>query len=349
MTRRTLRHTDDLVSAGLAQETDRAALDAVAQRYSVAITPAMAGLIDPADAHDPIALQFVPDARELTDAPGETADPIGDTTHSPVEGIVHRYPDRALLKIVHACPVYCRFCFRRETVGPGGEFLTGEKLDAAFDYIARTKQLWEIIITGGDPFILAPRRLREITERLAAIDHVKVIRWHSRVPLVEPERVRDDFVQALRAPGKAVWIAVHSNHAREFSDAGRTALARLADAGFPLVGQTVLLRGVNDNAAALDALFRTMVENRIKPYYLHQGDYAPGTSHWRVPLTKGQALMRALRGRLSGLGHPTYILDIPGGAGKVPVGPAYATAHGDRWSLEDPKGCMHAYPPEDTR
>ena len=343
MTRRTLRHISELIEAGLVDETQRAALDQVAQRYSIAVTPAMAELIDPTDPHDPIALQFIPDARELIETPGETEDPIGDTTHSPVEGIVHRYPDRALLKIVHACPVYCRFCFRRETVGPGGEFLTGEKLDAAFDYIARTKQLWEIIITGGDPFILAPRRIREINERLSAIDHVKIIRWHTRVPLVEPERISDEFVDALRATHKTVWVAIHSNHAREFSEAGRAALAKLAQAGIPLIGQTVLLRGVNHDAVILDALFRTMIENRIKPYYLHQGDYAPGTSHWRTTIEESQTLMRNLRGKLSGIAQPTLILDIPGGAGKVPVGPQYL----HNGQVEDPNGQLHPYPPRE--
>lgn len=343
MTRRTLRHTSDLIEAGLVDESQRAALDQVAQRYSVALTPAMADLIDPTDPNDPIALQFIPDARELIETPGETKDPIGDETHSPIEGIVHRYPDRALLKIVHACPVYCRFCFRRETVGPGGEFLTGEKLDAAFDYIARTKQLWEIIITGGDPFILAPRRIREINERLSAIDHVKIIRWHTRVPLVEPERITDEFVEALRSTQKTVWVAVHSNHAREFSDAGRAALAKLSQAGIPLIGQTVLLRGVNNDATILDALFRTMIENRIKPYYLHQGDYAPGTSHWRTTIEESQNLMRDLRGKLSGIAQPTLILDIPGGAGKVPVGPHYLASQ----QVEDPMGHNHPYPPHE--
>ncbi len=347
MTGRTLRTNDELIAAGFVAPEHKAALDAVAQRYSVAITPAMADLIDPSDPNDPIARQFVPDARELIETPGETADPIGDATHSPVEGIVHRYPDRALLKIVHACPVYCRFCFRRETVGPGGEFLSGEKLDAAFDYIAQTKALWEIILTGGDPFILSPRRIRDITARLAAIDHVKVIRWHTRVPLVEPDRVTTELVEALKANGKAVWISLHTNHPREFSEAGRAAIARLADAGLPLVGQTVLLRGVNDEAATLDALFRTMVENRIKPYYLHQGDYAPGTAHLRTTLDEGQALMRALRYRLSGLAQPTYVLDIPEGFGKVPVGPAYASPANGSWTIDDPNGQRHPWPPRD--
>lgn len=341
MTRRTLRQTTDLIEAGLVHETQRAILDQVAQRYSVAITPTMADLIDPTDPQDPIALQFIPDARELIETPGETVDPIGDTTHSPVEGIVHRYPDRALLKIVHACPVYCRFCFRREVVGPGGEFLTGEKLDAAFDYIARTKQLWEIIITGGDPFVLAPRRIREITDRLSAIDHVKIIRWHTRVPLVEPERIDDEFVGALHTADKTVWVAIHSNHVREFTAAGRAALSKLAQAGIPLIGQTVLLRGVNDDSAVLESLFRTMIENRIKPYYLHQGDYAPGTSHWRTTIAESQALMRDLRGKVSGIAQPTLILDIPGGSGKVPVGPHYLSDG----QVEDPGGEHHPYPP----
>ena len=343
MIRKTLRQLDDLQDAGLINDSARVALERVTQLYSIAITPTMADLIDPTDPHDPIARQFIPDTRELITAPGETKDPIGDETHSPVEGIVHRYADRALLKIVHACPVYCRFCFRRETVGPGGEFLTGEKLDAAFDYIARTKTLWEIILTGGDPFIMAPRRIKDITQRLAAIDHVKVIRWHTRVPLVEPERIHDEFVDALQVDDKAVWVSIHSNHAREFSQAGRYALAKLARAGLPLIGQTVLLRGINDDADTLETLFRTMVENRIKPYYLHQGDYAPGTSHWRTDTATGQDLMRRLRGRLSGLAHPTYVLDIPGGAGKVPIGPRYF----GEGTIEDPQGVIHPYPPKE--
>jgi lysine 2,3-aminomutase len=342
MTDKTLRQIDELHAAGLIHKKDLAALERVAERYSVAITSAMTELIDPNDPLDPMALQFVPDARELIETEGESADPIGDETHSPVAGIVHRYADRALLKLVHACPVYCRFCFRRETVGAGGEFLSGEKLEAALSYIARTPALWEIIITGGDPFILSPRRIKEITTRLSAIDHVKIIRWHTRVPLVEPERMTDECVAALKSATKTVWISIHTNHPREFSEAGCRALGRLADAGLPLIGQSVLLRGINDEAETLIALFRTMVENRIKPYYLHQGDYAPGTSHFRTDLADGERLMRNLRGRLSGLAQPTYVLDIPGGAGKVPIGPTYR--HGNL--IEDPQGALHPYPPK---
>ncbi|KPH80878.1 lysine-2,3-aminomutase-like protein [Bosea vaviloviae] len=343
-----LRSIDALVAHGLIAPDRRAALDAVAARYAVAVTPAMAALIDPADPTDPIARQFIPDPAELVTLPQELADPIGDEPHSPVEGVVHRYPDRALLKLVHACPVYCRFCFRREMVGPGGDALTGEKLDAALAYLAEHPEIWEVIMTGGDPLILSARRMREIARRLSAISHIKVARWHTRVPIVDPDRITPDFARALRVPGKASYIAVHANHPREFSAAARAALARLADAGHVLISQSVLLRGVNADVATLSALMRAFVENRVKPYYLHHPDLAPGTAQFRLSLEEGQALIKSLRGHLSGLCQPTYILDIPGGAGKIPVGPAFLSAcemPGAEAFAEDRHGEQHRYPP----
>ncbi len=343
-----LRSIDALIARGLADPAEHAALEAVAARYAVAVTPAMADLIDPADPADPIARQFIPRPEELETRPEERADPIGDDAHSPVEGVVHRYPDRALLKLVHACPVYCRFCFRREMVGPGGDALTGAKLDAALAYLAAHPAIWEVIMTGGDPLILSPRRLRDITARLAAISHIKIARWHTRVPMVQPERVTPDFARALRVPGKASYIAIHANHPREFTDAARIALATLADAGHVLISQSVLLKGVNADLATLSALMRAFVENRVKPYYLHHPDLAPGTGHFRLSLEEGQALVKSLRGHLSGLCQPTYILDIPGGAGKVPVGPSFLSGcetPGFEALVEDRQGAMHAYPP----
>lgn len=343
-----LRSIDALIDAGLAAAEQRAALDQVAARYAVSVTPAMAELIDPADPADPIARQFVPDPAELVTLPQELADPIGDEAHSPVEGVVHRYPDRALLKLVHACPVYCRFCFRREMVGPGGDALTGERLDAALAYLASRPEIWEVIMTGGDPFILSARRVRDVARRLAAIPHIKVARWHTRVPMVDPGRITEDYARALRIPGKASYIAIHANHPREFTDAARTALARLADAGHVLVSQSVLLKGVNADVATLGALMRAFVENRVKPYYLHHPDLAPGTSHFRLTLEEGQALVKSLRGHLSGLCQPTYILDIPGGAGKIPVGPAFLSGcetPGVQAVAEDRSGGRHLYPP----
>jgi lysine 2,3-aminomutase len=340
----TLRTPAALADAGLIAADTVEELKAVAARYAIAITPGMAELIDPADPNDPIARQFLPDPRELETRQEENADPIGDHAHSPVEGIVHRYPDRALLKLTYTCAVYCRFCFRREMVGPGGEpALSAEALDKALAYIAATPALWEVVITGGDPLILSPRRLRDVMARLSQIAHVKVVRFHTRIPVVDPALVTDELVQALKSPTQAVYVAIHANHAREFTPAARAACARLAEAGLPLLGQTVLLRGVNDDAATLADLMRIMVETRIRTYYLHHHDLAPGTSHLRTTLAEGQALMKALRGTASGLCQPTYVLDIPGGHGKVPVGPSYLRQDGTQ--VEDPKGGLHAYAP----
>jgi lysine 2,3-aminomutase len=341
--RRTLRSVTGLRQAGLAGTADPDALEQVAARYAVAITPAMLELIDPADATDPIARQFVPDARELQPLPEERADPLDEARLSPVSGIVHRYPDRALLKLTHVCPVYCRFCFRREVVGPGGpQALSGKALDAALAYIVATPAIWEVILTGGDPFMLSARRIAEVTRRLGAIDHVKVLRWHTRVPVAEPERVTADLVVALKSSAKTVYVALHANHARELTEPARAACARLADAGIPMLSQTVLLKGINDDAEILADLMRAFVEARVKPYYLHHLDAAPGTSHFRTTIAEGQRLMRALRGRLSGLAQPTYVLDIPGGHGKVPVGPQYLSDDGH--SITDPSGAAHDYP-----
>ncbi|MCL4766266.1 MAG: lysine-2,3-aminomutase-like protein [Hyphomicrobiaceae bacterium] len=335
-----------LAAAGLIPPDELGRLEAVAARYAVSITPAMAELIDPADPADPIARQFVPDARELVTAPGESADPIGDTRHSPVPGLVHRYPDRVLLKVVGMCPVYCRFCFRREMVGPEqGAPLSEAEQSAALAYVRERPEVWEVILTGGDPFVLSPRRIAEITSALSAIPHVQVLRWHTRVPVVDPQRVSDELVAALRSTAQAVWVAVHANHPRELTPAARGACARLVDAGIPLVSQSVLLRGVNDDPDTLGALMRAFVACRIKPYYLHHGDLAPGTSHLRTTIAEGQQIVRRLRGRLSGLCQPTYVLDIPGGAGKVPIGHCHvhpSEAPGD-YCLEASDGGRHSY------
>ena len=337
---KTLRSIADLKAAGLVRASTAGGLDAVAARYAVAITPELVRLIDRDAPADPIARQFVPHRGELETRPGEVADPLEEARLSPVPGVVHRYADRVLLKLTHVCPVYCRFCFRREVVGPGGpQPLTGAALDAAIAYVAGTPRIWEVILTGGDPFMLSPRRMAEVTQRLAGIPHVKVLRWHTRVPAVDPSRVSAELVAALAAPGKAVIVALHVNHARELTEAARAACAALIDAGIPMLSQSVLLKGVNDDAETLAALMRAFVEARVKPYYLHQLDPAPGTDRFRVSIAEGQALMRALRGRLSGVAQPTYVLDLPGGHGKVPIGPPYLNAEAS--SITDPSGNEH--------
>jgi lysine 2,3-aminomutase len=352
----TLRQPADLIERGLAKATDLADLERVAARYAIAVTPEIAGLIDTENPDDPIARQFIPSALELAETPGENADPIGDDAHSPVAGIVHRYPDRVLFKLVHVCAVYCRFCFRREMVGPGkATALSETAYRDALDYIRGHSEIWEVILTGGDPLMLSARRLSEIMADLAGIDHVKIVRIHTRVPVAAPARIDGDMIRALRVDGATTWIAVHANHPRELSGKARAACGQLADAGIPLVSQTVLLRGVNDDAATLEALMRAFVENRIKPYYLHHGDLAPGTAHLRTTIAEGQELMRRLRGRVSGLCQPEYVLDVPGGHGKAPIGPTYlshASSTGCDLSSEaqyrivDYCGDVHLYPPK---
>jgi lysine 2,3-aminomutase len=345
----TLRE-EGLVSAGLVDASRLEEIRRVAGKFAVALTADVAALIDPANSADPIAAQFVPNVAELEIARDERTDPIGDARWSPIPGIVHRYPDRVLLKPTLLCPVYCRFCFRREVVGKRPAMLDQSALASAFDYIRRRPEIWEVIITGGDPFVLAPRRLAEIVHTLDRIPHVAVIRFHTRVPVVDPSRVKPALVRALAAE-KAVYVVVHANHPRELTQAAKEALTRLTRAGIPLLSQTVLLRGVNDDAAVLEALFRGLVAMRVKPYYLHHADLAPGTAHFRTGIAAGQQLVRSLRGRISGLCQPTYVLDIPGGYGKVPIASCAVSMAGEAggWNVEDGAGVQHSYPadPED--
>jgi len=353
MADKTLRTASALAEAELISSDRIAQLQSIAAQYAIAISPAIVDLIDPSDQHDPIARQFVPDPAERVVSPHERADPIGDDAHSPVDGLVHRYADRVLLKLVYVCPVYCRFCFRREMVGPRGRrALSAEAIAAAYAYIRAHPEIWEVILTGGDPLVLSPRRLRAVARDLAAIEHVKVLRVHTRVPIASPARVTRDLVRALKVQGKAAYVVLHANHPRELTSEALAACARFIDAGIPMLSQTVLLRGVNDDAETLGKLMRRLVEGRIKPYYLHHADLAPGTAHLRTTIADGQALMRQLRGHHSGLCQPAYVLDIPGGSGKVPIGPQYLAAEPDesagpvRYQIEDVSGVRHTYPPE---
>ena len=321
------------------------ALAEVARRYAVAITPAMDALVAPGAPDDPIARQFRPDVRELEGTPEERADPIGDARFSPVPGLVHRYPDRVLLKLVSACPVYCRFCFRRESVGPGAEApLRGERLEAALAYIEARPAIWEVVLTGGDPFVLAPARIEEVTRRLAALAHVKILRWHTRVPVVEPQRITPALVAALKVQGATTWVAVHANHPRELTPEARRAIGHLVDAGIPVVSQSVLLAGVNDDAATLEALMRAFVETRVKPYYLHHPDLAPGTAHFRLPIAEGQALVRALHANASGLCQTSYVLDAPDGAIKAPLTPPFLREGVDGLEVRGADGLWRTHP-----
>ncbi len=344
MNGRVLRSAKELAEADLIEPERIADLNAVAARYAVAITPHIRSLIGEGNQDDAIARQFVPHEAELDAAPSEIADPIGDDRHSPVEGIVHRYRDRVLLKLTRVCAVYCRFCFRRETVGRGeSQMLSAKALEAALAYIAAHPEIWEVIMTGGDPFILSARRLADVTARLSAIEHVKVLRWHTRVPIVDPARITKTLVRAITTKRQATYIAVHVNHPRELSSEARRACARLIDAGIPLVSQSVLLKGINDDADTLESLMRALVETRIKPYYLHHADLAPGTAQFRTTIAEGQTLVRELRARASGLCQPGYVLDIPGGYAKANIAPADLAGGSGHYRLFDSKDTWHDY------
>jgi lysine 2,3-aminomutase len=314
---RTLRTAADLRAAGLIDPAQEADVTRISERYAIALTPAVAALIETPD--DPIARQYVPDAAELATLPDELDDPTADAPFTPVKGIVRRYPDRALLKPLLACPVYCRFCFRREVVGPDGGVLSEGELDTALAWLENTPAIREVILTGGDPLMLSPRRLGALIARLSAVPHIELLRVHTRVPVAEPGRVTAAMVAAMETD-KAFFLCVHANHAREFSDQAAAALRLLARGGVALLGQSVLLRGVNDSAEALEDLMRAMLRHRVKPYYLHQLDRAPGTARFRVTAAAGKRLVAGLRGRLSGLGYPLYVQETPGGGGKVLVG-----------------------------
>lgn len=339
---KSLRSLEDLVAAGLLPSDAVAEVQPVADSFAIGVSSQMASAIRAGDRNGPVARQFIPDRRELAVDPIERHDPIGDEAHSPSFGLVHRYPDRVLFKLVSVCPVYCRFCFRREMVGPDGDGAMSDKdIAAAVAYVQARPQIREVILTGGDPFMLSARRARKLMDHLNGIAHLDVIRWHTRVPVVAPERLTDEFVAAVAQSEKTVVVAVHCNHADELTPDANAGLRALRRAGVTLVSQTVLLKGINDNLPALEALMRAFLRLGVLPYYLHHGDLARGTSHFRTTLEEGLDLVEALRGRLSGLAQPTYVLDLPGGAGKVPVTRELIAEGGARnWSGE-----WYAYPP----
>ncbi len=334
---RALTGVDDLIRAGLAPAQEKAVLEAVAQEFRIRISPAMQGLDSSG-----VRRQFMPAPAELTTRAEELFDPIGDDAHRPVHGLTHRYPDRVILHATQTCEVYCRFCFRREAVGESGTLAEAE-FSQALAYLRANPQIWEVILTGGDPLVLSARRLRQMLAQLAEIASIQVVRFHTRIPVVAPDKITDELIGAMQIR-PAVWLVLHSNHPDELTPDAETALSRLARAGIPLLSQSVLLKGINDDADTLERLFRALIRNRVKPYYLHHPDLARGTGHFRLPIARGQAVMAELRGRISGTALPTYVLDIPGGHGKVPIGPDYLEEDGQGgWIVTDPNGLKHAY------
>jgi len=342
MKQTTIRNLKEIAELGLIKLDELERLEKVVNHLPLSVTNQMLQAINPEDPNDPIAKQFIPSANELSLTAEETKDPIGDHLHEKVKGLIHRYPDRCLLTPVHVCPVYCRFCFRKEVVGNSSGTMSDLELEDGFAYIQSHPEIWEVILTGGDPLILKPQRLKMIIERLNAIPHVEIIRIHTRIPVVDSKRINSEMVTALKIK-KPVYVLLHANHPNEFTDEAIRACAMLVDAGIPMLSQSVLLKDINDNVDTLSSLMKTFLKNRIKPYYLHHADLAEGTKHFRVSIQKGQELMQALRGKFSGMCQPTYVLDIPGGYGKIPIGPCYINSTNNNYQIEDYLGKLHHY------
>ncbi|MBA2747452.1 MAG: lysine-2,3-aminomutase-like protein [Tatlockia sp.] len=339
---KTLRNSQELVDENLIPADQQRVIEKVNSVFSIAIPPTLVRLINSTN-NDAIKRQFIPSPKETEVLPEEMSDPIGDVSHTPVKGITHRYFDRLLLKPVHLCPVYCRFCFRREFVGKGHESLRANELDDALNYIANHEEVWEVIISGGDPLILSDSKLNRIMQSLHKIPHIEIIRIHTRYPVAEPERITEKMVKGLLGQS-AIYIVLHCNHPDELTEETLAACSKFTDNGIVVLSQTVLLKGVNDEAEILEKLFRKLVKNRIKPYYLHHLDLAQGTNHFRVSIKRGQELMKQIRGRLSGLCQPQYVIDIPGGYGKVPIGPDYVEETADsEYIIEDIHNQKHFY------
>lgn len=301
---------------------------ALAGGFPLSITPYYASLIDPHDPACPIRRQCVPQQAEEQEVPGDLRDPLGEEANEVAPHLVQRYPDRALLLATDRCSVYCRFCTRSRMVGNGGGTRSLETLTPAFDYLRAHPEIQEVIVSGGDPLVMKSERLGLVLEKLAEIDSVGNVRVASRTPVTLPQRITTDLCEALRNH-PATWLMTHFNHPKELSSESRRALAMLVDHGIPVMNHTVLLRGINDDASVLEALFRGLVRARVRPYYLLQADPVRGTGHLRTPLASGLAIMEALQGRLSGIALPKFIVDTPNGRGKVPVGPNYLVSQNE--------------------
>jgi len=290
--------------------------------FRMAITPYYLSLIDVNDPHDPVRLQAIPRLMESDISDSDMSDPLHEDTDSPVPGLTHRYPDRALLLLTDQCSMYCRHCTRRRKAGENDAPMPEDNVSKAIEYIRQNKEIRDVILSGGDPLTLSDERLEEVISQLAAIDHVDIIRIGSRIPVVLPQRITDELITMLKKY-PPIWLNTHFNHPREFTPESRAALAKLADNGIVLGNQSVLLKGVNDHIDVMKNLMHQLVKNRVRPYYIYQCDLSEGIAHFRTPISKGIEIMESLRGHTSGLCNPVFVVDAPGGGGKIPVMPNY--------------------------
>lgn len=319
--RNMLTTAEDLSQVVVLADDERAGLAASPGLFRVGATPYYASLMDPQNPACPIRRQAIPSLREFDFAADELSDPLGEDSHSPVPSIVHKYPDRVLFLVVDRCAIYCRHCNRRRLVG-GDDPPTRADIDAGIEYIARTRRVRDVLLSGGDPLLLSTRKLDGVLGRLRRIDHVEIIRLGTRLPVVCPMRIDDELCAMLRRH-QPVFVNTHFNHPREITAEAREACGRLVDHGVPVGNQTVLLRGVNSSVRCMRALMRELIKMRVRPYYLFQGDTVLGTDHLRTPVDAAIAIMDGMRGWMSGMAIPHLVIDAPGGGGKIPIGPSY--------------------------
>ncbi|HPZ23012.1 MAG TPA: lysine 2,3-aminomutase [Bacillota bacterium] len=309
----------------------------------MAITPYYASLMDPKDPGCPIRRQAVPTSRELHRAASDMLDPLAEDTDSPTPGLTHRYPDRVLLLVTDQCSMYCRHCTRRRVAGTHDHALPREQVEKALDYIRKTPQVRDVLISGGDGLLISDHQLEWLIKNLREIPHVEIIRIGTRTPVVMPQRITPELVAMLKKY-HPIWLNTHFNHPREITEEAEVALARLADAGIPLGNQSVLLRGVNDCLGVMKALVHALVKNRVRPYYIYQCDLSQGIEHFRTSVSKGIEIIEGLRGHTSGFAVPTFVVDAPGGGGKIPVMPQYLISQSpDRVVLRNYEGVIATY------
>lgn len=325
-------------------EQEKADIDHCLSRFRMAITPYYASLMDADDPGCPIRMQSVPAISETHILPCEMADPLNEESDSPVKNIVHRYPDRVLLLVTHTCAMYCRHCTRRRIVGEEDHFITHAELDTAIDYIQQNSHIRDVLISGGDPLTMRDAALERIIARLRAIDHVDVIRIGTRVPVVLPMRITPALLAMLKRY-HPIWINTHINHPRELTPEACKACAAIVDAGVPLGNQSVLLRGINDNVETMKELLLKLVGARIRPYYLYQCDMSQGLGHFRTRVETGIEIIERLTGSISGYAVPRYVIDAPGGGGKIPINPPYVLSMDDHEVImRNYEGRIYTYP-----
>ena len=331
--RDSVRSVEDLArSLVLTPEELEGARRAEREGLPLAITPYYLSLCDPHHAACPVRMQCVPRIEEAHEVPGDLVDPLGEVEHEVAPHLVRRYPDRVLLLATDRCAVYCRFCTRSRIVGDGGGAVPIDRLEPALAWIAAHPEVRDVIVSGGDPLAMATDRLDRLLGRIRAIPSVETIRLATRVPVTLPMRVTAELIRALRKH-HPIWVMTHFNHPKELTRQSIAACTRLADGGFPVMNQTVLLAGINDDAATLETLFRGLVRARVRPYYLLQTDPVRGTGHLRTPLAKGLSILEALQGRVTGIALPKLICDTPGGKGKVPLSPDYVVSRSGRQTV----------------